>query len=273
MFENILYATDFSESPFMMPCAGIIGSTKKLHLLHVIDEDTAINPRLFEPQMEEAKRFIEFELNRQQGKEVETDIHLMMGIPAREICDVANRVDASLVVLIPHSTREGLRANIALELIKNCDRDLLLMTRYVSDSISGSRDAMERVCTNVFARLLCPTDLSGHDVSAKLEALRAIKREASLGTVTLLNMVSESEKDSVTKLRQAKEQIDRFASDVEALGVPVSSQVHIGRPDMDIITVAEEIDASSILMHARSVMDTTLAVARESIFPLLIIKR
>ncbi len=41
MFENILYATDFSESPLMLPCIGIIGKTKKIHLLHVINEDNS----------------------------------------------------------------------------------------------------------------------------------------------------------------------------------------------------------------------------------------
>ena len=82
MFENILYATDFTESPFMLPCIGIIGKTRRIHLLHVISDDTQIDPQLFEPRMLEAKSFLEEQLNGERNKGIEVDVHLMPGTPA-----------------------------------------------------------------------------------------------------------------------------------------------------------------------------------------------
>jgi len=106
MFENILYATDFSESPFMLPCIGIIGKTKKIHLLHVVDEQNRIDPALFEPRMQEARDFLDEELNIERNKGVSTDVHLLPG-PGRDICGIAEDLDASLIVVNYHKPAAG----------------------------------------------------------------------------------------------------------------------------------------------------------------------
>jgi len=174
MFENILYATDFSESSLMLPCIGIIGKTKKMHLLYVVNEEAQIDPSLYEPRMEEVRSFLDEQLNVERKKGITADVHLLPGAPGREICAAAEKLDASLIVVNYHEPG-GPAGSATTELIHSCRRDLLVMTTLSSDTVDQSRKAMENYCTNLFRHVICP--LTG-DPAVKLAALGSLKDEA-----------------------------------------------------------------------------------------------
>ncbi|HTX43249.1 MAG TPA: universal stress protein [Methanocella sp.] len=257
MFENILYATDFTESPFMLPCVGVIGKTKKIHLLHVADEGIHIDPQLFEPRMAEAKNFLEETLNVERNRGVEVDVHLMPGVPAREICDVARRVDASLVVVNYHMP-EGAGGSATMELIRNCDRNVLVMTRLASEAVDRAGEAMDQYCTNLFRRVVCP---AAGEASARIRSLEALKNEVSMGTV-IFSSFSENDRDRAEILVRG----------VKAAGIDARHIVKKGLPAGSLISSAEEADASLILLDRLAELGLALAVVGASNFPVLVLK-
>ncbi len=257
MFENILYATDFSESPLMLPCIGIIGKTKKIHLLHVIGEGTGIDPKSVDPQMLEAKTFLEETLNDERNKGVEVDVHVMPGVPARGICDIANRVDASLIVVNYHEP-EGLTGSATMDLVKNCPRDLLAMTRLSSDAVERSGEAMDQYCTNLFRHVVCPAT---GDPSRRVNVIEALKREVNLGKVTFSGFSEDASKRAETLVEESK-----------AMGISAEPLIIKESPARSLISAANRVDASLILLDAMSELGLALAVVGASDIPVLILK-
>ncbi len=255
MFENILYATDFSESPFMLPCVGIIGKTKNIHLLHVVDEQNRIDPALFEPRMQEARDFLDEELNIERNKGVSTDVHLMPGAPGRDICGIAEKLDASLIVVNYHKPG-GPAGSATMELIRNCRRDLLVMTLLSSNAVDQSKMAMEAYCTNLFAHVLCP--ITG-DPAAKLEALRILKEEVSVGSVTFLCF---------------SDKIDPFSlvDCLKGLGLKGGVVMAEGSPRKEVVEAAQKTGASIMMLDAGAEMGMALSVVAASDYPALVLK-
>ena len=258
MFENILYATDFSESPLMMPCIGVIGKTRRIHLLHVISDDTHIDPGLFEPRMREVKSFLEEQLNQERNRGVEVDVHLMPGVPAREICDVAKKVDASLIALNYHRQEVPGESSVT-DLVKNCDRTLLVMTTMASDTVDRSGEKFDEYCSNLFRRVV--STASG-DVSSRIQALEAIKKEASLRSVVFSSFSDATLKDA-----------ENMAKAAAVSGIEASATLKKGLPTASIVSASEEADASLILLDALAELGLALAVVGISPFPVLILGR
>ncbi len=255
MFENILYATDFSESPFMLPCVGIIGKTKKIHLLHVVDEMNRIDPALFEPRMQEARDFLDGELNLERNKGITTDVHLMPGVPGKDICGIAEKLDASLIVVNYHKPG-GPAGSATMELIRNCRRDLLVMTLLSSDAVDQSKPAMEAYCTNLFGRVLCP--ITG-DPEAKLKALRALKDEVSIGAVTFLCFPNTADKAPME-------------GRIKAAGLRGEVIMAKGVPRKAVVDQAQDSGASIIVLDAGAEMGMALSVVADSTYPALVLK-
>jgi hypothetical protein len=255
MFENILYATDFSESPFMLPCVGIIGKTKKVHLLHVVDEQNRIDPALFEPRMQEARDFLDEELNIERNKGVSTDVHLMPGAAGRDICGIAEKLDASLIVVNYHKPG-GPAGSATMELIRNCRRDLLVMTLLSSNAVDQSKMAMESYCTNLFASVLCP--VTG-DPAAKLEALRALKDEVSTGRVTFLCFSDKVDRTALT-------------DGLKGMGIKGEALMAKSTRREEVVEAAEKTAASIIMLDAGAEMGMALSVVAASDYPALVLK-
>lgn len=240
-----------------MPCIGVIGKTKKIHLLHVVNEDTYIDPQLIEPRMLDAKSFLEEKLNIERNRGVEADVHIMQGVPSREICGVAKKLDVSLVVTNYHHP-EGPTSSATVDLVKYCNRNLLVMTRLASDIVDRSDETMEKYCTNLFRRVICP---AVGDVSARLNILRAIKEEASLGSVVFSGFSDATLKDAET-----------FVTKARSAGINAEAIMKKDIPGKSIISAAEAADASLILLDARAELGLALTVVGTSRFPMLILK-
>ncbi|WP_174591521.1 universal stress protein [Methanocella conradii] len=254
MFENILYATDFSESPFMLPCVGVIGKTKKIHLLHVIGEGTRSNPALMEPQMQEAKGFLEESL-AEHDRSAEVDVHLMPGVPAREICGVAKKLGVSLIAVNYHQPG-GEEGGATMDLIRNCDKNMLVMTPVASDRVDKGASAIDEYCVNLFRSVLCPVV---GDPSLKLGALRSLKEEVRLGSVSFLCLSKSVDQK-------------KLLGEVEGMGLRDEVVMAKGAPKKEVMAAAEKAGASIILMDARTEMGLALSLTGESQFPMLILK-
>jgi nucleotide-binding universal stress UspA family protein len=254
MFENILYATDFSESPFMLSCVGVIGKTRKIHLLHVVGEGSGSDPALFEPQMEEAKSFLE-EALAGRGRGAEVDIHIMHGVPAHEICGVAKRLKVSLIAVSYHRPGRG-EDSATMDLIRSCDRSMLVMTPVSSDLMDKGAGAIDEYCVNLFRSVLCP--IVG-DPSLKLDALRSLKEEAGLGSVAFL---------CFSKAAMPMKLIEGMGSMGLRGGVIMAEKA----PVKEVMEAAEKAAASIIMVDARTEMGLALSLAGKSEIPMLILK-
>jgi nucleotide-binding universal stress UspA family protein len=250
MFENILYCTDFTESPFMLPCVGVIGKTRRIHLLHVAGDRA--DPAVVEPRMAEAKSFLEDALNVERGKGVDVDIHLLPGVPAGEICDVAGKVGASLVAVNYHAP-DG--SSATMELIRNCNRNLLIMTRLSSEAVDR---AMDEYCSSLFRRVVCSA--SG-EASARIGELQALKGEVSLGTVVFSGFSEEG-----------RSRAEKLAQDAEAAGIEASVAIKKGPPAASLISAAEEAGASLVLLDRFAELGLALAVVGACDCPVLVLK-
>lgn len=256
MFENILYATDFSESPFMLPCVGIIGKTKNVHLLHVIEEPPGqADAALFEARMQEARSFLDEELNADRGRGISTDVHLLPGAPGKEICSIAEKLDASVIVVNYHLPG-GPAGSATAELIRNCRRDLLVMTPFASNEVDRSRTAMESYCTSLFRHVLCT--VTG-DPEAKLKALASLREEVRIGRVTFLSF-----SDAADPIQ--------LGAGLERLGIPGEVVRSTGAPRKAVVEAAEKADASIILLDAGAEMGLALSVVAASDDPALVLK-
>ncbi|MDI6898128.1 universal stress protein [Methanocella conradii] len=254
MFENILYATDFSESPFMLPCVGVVGKTRKIHLLHVVGEGARGDPAQFEHQMQEAKSFLEESLAG-RGRGMEVDIHIMPGVPAHEICGVARRLNVSLIAVSYHRPGGG-GDGATMDLIRNCDRSMLVMTPVSSNMVDKGSDAIDEYCVNLFRSVLCP--IVG-DPSLKLEAIRSLKEEARLGRIAFLCF---SEDVSPMELMGEMKGVGLDSMAIKAEKSPLK----------EIIGAAEKVEASIIMVDARTEMGLALSLAGRSEVPMLILK-
>ena len=255
MFENILYATDFSESARMLPCVGIIGKTKKIHLLHVIDEQTQLDPALFEPQIQEARDYLDEQLNAQRNKGISTDVHLMPGVAGKEICGIAQKLDASLIVVNYHKPG-GPAGSATMELIRNCRRDLLVMTLLSSDAVDQSKKSMESYCTNLFRHVICP--VTG-DPKAKLAALASLKDEVSIGSVTFLCFSGTIDTAPI-------------AESLKGLGINGEFVMAKSTRREELVDAAQRSDASLLMLDAGAEMGMALAVVAASDYPSLVLK-
>jgi nucleotide-binding universal stress UspA family protein len=188
---------------------------------------------------------------------VEIDMHLVKGEPARAICDVAKRVRSTIVI----STHTGVEAGASTTqaLIRDCDVNLLIMTRFASDVVNRP-GAVDAYCERIFRRVLCVTDLSAECQSRELEALRAIREESSLGGVVLVSVKSDDEA------------MELQTRETEQLGVPVEGWALEGDPATEVLEAAEETNASVILLDGVRERDLALSVAKSSDMPLLVLK-
>ena len=239
----------------MLPCIGIIGKTKNIHLLHVIDEDNRIDPALIESQMEEARDFLDEQLNVERNKGIVTDVHSIEGVPGRDICGVAKKLEASLIAVNYHKPG-GPAGSATMELIRNCQRDLLVMTPLSSDIAGQSKKSMERYCTNLFRHVLCP--VTG-DPSAKLKALRSLKDEVIIGNVTFLCFSDKIDSASIV-------------DNLKGMGIKGESVMAKSTRREEIVDAAQRSDASVIMLDASAEMGMALSTVAASEYPALVLK-
>jgi len=144
MFEKILYPTDFSDVAkkalnYIMQLKE--GGAKDVLIFHVIDErgveavvhyapgrTVAVEKKMREDAMQEI-RSIEKQL-KERGFKVESRV--TVGIPLREILNIEEKEDISVIVLGSHgksNLEEMFLGSVSEKVIRKCKRPILVIKR------------------------------------------------------------------------------------------------------------------------------------------------
>jgi nucleotide-binding universal stress UspA family protein len=144
MFERILYPTDFSD--VSKKALGYIkqlkdGGAKEVTVLHVLDERGVETAARYTPgkgaEIEKAMR----EDAEREIKSIEKDLkeygfkvdaRIVVGIPLREILDIEERENISVIILGSHgksNLEEMFLGSVSEKVIRKCRRPILIIKR------------------------------------------------------------------------------------------------------------------------------------------------
>lgn len=284
MFENVLFPTDFSEyAQKTLGCIGEIPGVKEVVLLHIVDATHPSkrgwthgphieNARIL---MEEKKMFLEnLSLKVKTKVDVITD-----GDVAREILVTADKEKVSLIVMGARGRGliQGLLlGSVSANVLRHAKTDILIMRYKLAEGLEGKK--FEKFCPLILSKVLYPTDFS----ESSQDALSFVKGLKGMGELVLIYVVSKGEthEEIEAHVEEAKKKLEDIGKDLSKAGIKVKTHVHVGSPIEEIISMAEEEDASLVAMssHGKSwfkellVGSTTCAVARRAKRPVLVMR-
>lgn len=284
MFEKVLFPTDFSEyAQKTLECIGEIPGVKEVVLMHVVD---ATHPSkrgwTHEPHIENAKLLMEEkkEFLENLGLKVKTKVDVITeGDVAREILVTAEKEKVSLIAIGARGRGliEGLLlGSVSANVLRGAKTDVLIMRYKLAEGLEGK--TFEKFCPMILSKVLYPTDFS----ESSLGALAFVKGLKGMGVLVLMHVVSKGEthEEIEAHIEEAKKKLEVIGKDISKAGIKVKTHVHVGSPIEEIISMAEEEDASLIAMssHGKSLLkellvgSTTCAVARRAKRPVLIVR-
>jgi nucleotide-binding universal stress UspA family protein/N-acetylglutamate synthase-like GNAT family acetyltransferase len=161
--------------------------------------------------------------------------------------EVASREDASLVVMRSESMsrlRSAFMENNATRVLRQCTtRDMLIYPASAAEK-AGEMQAIPPK-KNMFARVLCPTDLS----TFSLEALFWIARQDTVSEILLLHVIPEHGNSGYsTAVSDAIHKLNGITNSIQRKDLKVKVIIREGDPAKEINHIASEQDASLILM-------------------------
>jgi nucleotide-binding universal stress UspA family protein len=281
MLEKILIATDFSPaSDCLVQCAAELKTLglKKAVLAHVIY--VANTPGLEDMLKAEVQSHAERQkkLLEEQGIEVVTAIEL--GIPARDLNDLAERHDAA-AILIGSRGRNLLRSalgSVSFRLLQITNRPVFL----ARINVLGEGEACSiSVCRQSFRCILFATDFSNASERA-FGFLETIVRQ-SKAAVTLLHVLDRQHVEIHLSRGGIEEQealdrrrLEEMRKRLEALGSEVEIDWLIGLPAEEIVARSKGERFSLVVMgnHGKGFFRAALGsvaneVARRAETPVL----
>lgn len=276
MFRKVLFPTDFSdwaERTFRHLPA--IPGVEEVILLHILEPERLSIPAVFgigtEPPREYAARRLEEECRALRTSGVRAVWHLeeSSGAIGMEICRCAKKLGADLIAM--GARRRGLIGSLLLgsvssRVLSECGFNLLLMQFRVP--IEPEEGRFEPL----FSRVLCPLDLSRPSV----EMLKGLSEARIGGEIHLLHVLQGGRND---RRGTIEEELGALARGLETPTMKVHARVEEGDPVAVILEVAEEIDATLILMARQGRSDfirgvllgrTTTETAKRVLRPILV---
>lgn len=284
MFQKILVPTDFSQcAKKTLVCLTAIPWATDLILLHVID-GTHYTRRgwTHEPEIENAKIQLREEKGylERAGKRVKDIVRVITGgTVASEILEVAREEQASVIVMGCRGRNliSGLLlGSVSAGVLRHGKTPLLIIRDSVAEHLEGR--VLEKYCSGIFTRVLCPTDFS-EPARAALESLKGLEgiREAVLVHVVTRG---ETREEIAGYVQEASKNLKDLQAELEASGIPSSGHIRLGRPTDEINRLAAEEDVSLILMssHGKGLLkeillgSTTFGIAIHTDRPLLVVR-
>jgi len=271
MYQRILVPLDTSELaevalPYAEQMAGRLGS--EITLMSVSHSAGEKEQRVFrsyiegtvEVTKERAKRY----LQKPTGQDVKVESAILVGNPAEEIVDYADRENIDVIVMATHG-RSGIGrwalGSVADKVLRATERPVVLIRA------KGARPDM-LVEKGAFKRVLVPLDGSKESEAV----IPYIEELASrLGAeVTLLQVlaivyhvyisgdapaqVPYTEEEMKPLKASAETYLEKVGSGLRGKGVTTKCQVRVGAAGHEIIKLADEIGADIVAMstHGRS---------------------
>ncbi|MFN3395679.1 MAG: universal stress protein [Thermodesulfovibrionales bacterium] len=264
MYKKILYPIKFEEfSLDLLRCIldfKNIG-TEEIVLVHVIDvsklpmdkyegysiRDVESLKTIAEEKMKEAIRIVE-----EAG--LRTKEIIRVGVPYREILKVVKEETGISLIVSGRQKKSPLKE---IFIGSNTDRiirygDIPVFIPKYPAAFGASKEECEKICKNMFKRLLYPTDWSDC-AKVTLEYLKGLKG-AEVDEVVVAHVMNEKamrlqppekfkefEKEDMERLQTVKKELEQS-------GFKVKTRLEVGRPGTDLIRIAREEDITMIVM-------------------------
>jgi nucleotide-binding universal stress UspA family protein len=284
MFNRVLVPTDFSEyAKKTMLCLTKIPGIQEIVLQHVVDatqytkhgwthEAHIENVRI---QLEEEKNFLEH-----HGFVVKVTVDVITsGDISTAILRKAEYENVSHIIIGSRGrglVKGLLLGSVSADILRLGKTHLLIIRHSVAEELEGA--VFNRFCPGIFSRVLFPTDFS----EPAQKALSSIKDIEGLGEVHLLHVVTKGEtrEEIESTVDEAKKRLEAIKTDLASAGLTVKVHIRLGRPAVEIISLADGEDISLILMssHGKGLLtelfvgSTTLGVAIHANRPLMVIR-
>ncbi len=303
MFERVLVPTDFSKyAQKTLDCIGEIPGIKEVVLLNVIDADDPTLERhgwSYDSLIAEAKTHLDEQMkhvdrlgirirpvlkmivrvmsgadgvNLQRPKS-RPDVELIEGGDVADaIQKTADEETVSLIVMGAKGkglVKDLLLGSVSKEVLRHGRTNLLIMRHKLMEGMNEA--SFEKFCPNIFSRALVTTDFS----ETAADVLPFIRDMDDIREYTLVHVVSRFEDKE-----EATVELNRIRDDFAAAGRKVTAHILEGNPSKEIISLADELDASIIIMsyqgmgmleHFR-VGSTAFDVAYKADRPVMVIK-
>ncbi|MCK4331593.1 MAG: universal stress protein [Dehalococcoidia bacterium] len=270
MYHRILVPLDTSELaevalPYAEQMAGRLGS--EITLMSVSHSAGEKEQRVFRSYIQETVAVTKERANRYlekpTGQDVKVESAILVGNPAEEIVDYAERENIDVIVMATHG-RSGIGrwalGSVADKVLRATERPVVLIRA------KGARPDMLK--KGVFKRALVPLDGSKESEAV----IPYIEELASMlgAEVTLLQVlaivyhvyisgdapaqVPYTEEEMKPLKASAESYLEKVGSGLKGKGVTTKCQVRVGAAGHEIIKLADEIGADIVAMstHGRS---------------------
>jgi len=254
IFNRVVMATDLSRAWDQIVACG--GELLELGCWRVI-LTYVITPNLFGGPGESLSSPAASRLAAQrrvlEEKGLEVIIETPIGLPGFSLNEVAQKHDASLVIIGSHGKsrwREGVLGTFSGAVLQNVQFPLLILPVRVED---GQEPSCLWHCAELLNQLLFPTDFSQTAAEAmcylELLAPRGITRVTLLHALQPAPGKSAEPEDTAEAFAVARNFLDLLQGRLEAAGVPeVQTRVSVGHPVAVILGVLKTTEISLLLL-------------------------
>ena len=297
LFKKVLIPTDFSRhGEHLLGCIPDLknAGTEEVVLLHVIDPIkivhwtdilAGIDGQAVKEIKEEVRRELEkIALKTKLDQKIIIKYRVEVGLSYQEILRVAREENVSLIIMGSHgrSFMKGAMLGSVTENVLRHTNIPLLIEKF---KFIETEDNLicQRICEEMFGRILYPTDFSDSSLSA-LSVLKQLKRAGAREVVAahiqdtrkllphLANKMDKFNKTDTDRLGEIKKQL-------ESIGYRVKTILRDAIPFVEINKIAKEEDVSVIVLSTKgkSAVEETLIgsvsekIARRHIRPVLLI--
>jgi nucleotide-binding universal stress UspA family protein len=142
-------------------------------------------------------------------------------------------------------------------------------------SLTNGGIAFEKLCPNIFSRVLCPTDFS-KPAEESISVVKGVNEVILVHVIT----IGETPEEIETEVQYATKKLESISADLAKAGFKTTFHVKEGNPAEKIISVAKEQKASLIVisLHGKGWLEqlmvgsTAFDVARRAELPVLVVR-